>query len=113
MNAPTESVTLRRVLGLPMLVFYGVGVTIGAGIFALIGEIVRVAGDKAPLAFLVAGFIAAATGLSYAKLSSVYPRAGGEAVYVNIAAGYQGIEGRRHQFVCGIYKVVFQLQLFG
>ena len=34
--------TLRRVLGLPMLVFYGVGVTIGAGIFALIGEIVRV-----------------------------------------------------------------------
>jgi len=84
MNESTEAVTLRRVLGLPMLVFYGVGVTIGAGIFALIGEIVRVAGDHAPMAFMLAGVIAGATGISYAKLSSVYPRAGGEAVYVNI-----------------------------
>jgi APA family basic amino acid/polyamine antiporter len=60
--------TLLRVLGLPMLVFYGVGVTIGAGIFALIGEIVRVAGDHAPMAFLLAGLIAGATGFSYALL---------------------------------------------
>ncbi|MGB7181266.1 MAG: amino acid permease, partial [Burkholderiaceae bacterium] len=81
------SVRLRRVLGMPMLIFYGVGVTIGAGIFALIGEIVRVAGDSAPLAFLVAGLTAGATGISYALLSAVYPRAGGEAVYVNIGLG--------------------------
>ncbi len=82
-----QPVTLRRSLGLPMLVFYGVGVTIGAGIFALIGEIVRVAGDQAPLAFLMAGIIAGATGWSYAKLSSVYPRAAGEAVYVKLGLG--------------------------
>ena len=31
---------LRRTLTLPWLVFYGVGVTVGAGIFALIGELV-------------------------------------------------------------------------
>lgn len=78
---------LRRVIRLPMLVFYGVGVTIGAGIFALIGEIVRVAGDHAPIAFLVAGAIAGATGLSYAVLASVYPRAAGEAVFVKIGLG--------------------------
>jgi amino acid transporter len=70
-----------------MLVFYGLGVTIGAGIFALIGEIVRIAGDHAPMAFLVAGLIAGATGLSYALLVGVYPRAAGEAVFVKIGIG--------------------------
>lgn len=70
-----------------MLVFYGVGVTIGAGIFAKIGEIVRVAGDHAPMAFLVAGLIAGATGFSYALLVGVYPRAAGEAIFVKIGIG--------------------------
>lgn len=74
--------TLRRVIGLPLLVFYGLGVTIGAGVFALIGEITGLAGDHAPLAFLLAGIIAAATGLSYACLASVYPKAAGEAFFV-------------------------------
>lgn len=85
----TEStVKLRRVLKLPLLVFYGLGVTVGAGIFALIGEIVRVSGDGAPTAFLLAGLIAAVTGISYGVLSGKYPRAGGEAVYVNLAMGH-------------------------
>ena len=87
MTQPDNAVQLRRALNLPLLVFYGVGVTIGAGIFALIGEVVRVAGDMAPMAFVLAGLIASATGISYAKLSSVYPRAGGEAVYVNNGLG--------------------------
>ena len=77
MDHSNQKTTLRRVLGLPMMVFYGVGVTIGAGIFALIGEITRIAGDHAPMAFLLAGVIAGATGISYAKLASVYPRAAG------------------------------------
>lgn len=64
-SAPrTSAMPLRRVLGLPMLVFYGVGVTIGAGIFALIGEIVRIAGDQAPMAFLLAVLFEAVTGWS-------------------------------------------------
>ena len=79
--------TLRRTLTLPLLVFYGVGVTVGAGIFALIGEILAIAGDQAPLAFLLAGLIAGATGLSYALLVRVFPRAGGEAVFVNRGIG--------------------------
>jgi amino acid transporter len=87
MSHPTNPVSLRRTLNLPLLVLYGVGVTIGAGIFALMGEIVRIAGDHAPWAFALAGLIAGITGLSYAQLSSVYPRAGGEAVYVNNALG--------------------------
>ena len=78
---------LRRTLGLPLLVLYGLGVTIGAGIFALIGEIAGLAGDHAPLAFLIAGLVAAATGYSYAVLAAAFPRAGGEAVFVNMGLG--------------------------
>jgi len=78
---------LRRALNLPWLVFYGVGVTVGAGVFALIGEVVRVSGDHAVLAFLIAGVVAAFTALSYAVLASAYPRAAGEAIYVKMGFG--------------------------
>ncbi len=78
---------LKRTLGLPLLVFYGVGVTIGAGIFALIGEILGLAGSMAPFSFILAGIIAGATGVSYALLVRIYPRAGGEAVFVTKGVG--------------------------
>lgn len=79
--------TLERTITLPWLVFYGVGVTVGAGIFALIGEILLVSGDHAPLAFLVAGAIAGFTGVSYMLLVSEFPRAGGEAIFVQNGLG--------------------------
>ena len=82
MNQSSTPKTLRRTLTLPLLVFYGVGVTVGAGIFALIGEILALAGDAAPMAFLLAGLIAGATGISYAVLVRVFPLAGGDAVFV-------------------------------
>lgn len=87
MRQPQEEPQLRRVLSLPWLVFYGVGVTVGAGIFALIAEIVVIAGDHAPLAFLIAGVVAAFTGLSYAVLANAYPRAAGEAIFVRHGLG--------------------------
>ncbi len=87
----TDRGKLRRTLSTPLLVFYGLGVTVGAGIFALVGEILGSAGSQAPLAFLVAGLIAGLTGISYMALVAQFPRAGGEAVYVRqgigIAAG--------------------------
>ena len=79
---PDVETRLRRTLTLPWLVFYGLGVTVGAGIFALIGEIVGLAGTAAPAAFLVAGLVAGVTGYSYALLVSVYPYAGGAAIFV-------------------------------
>ena len=81
------SVRLRRVLTLPMVVVYGLGVTIGAGIFALVGEILAISGDSAPLSFLLAGVIAGATGVSYALLVRVYPRAAGEAYFAKLGLG--------------------------
>lgn len=84
---PRSEDRLRRTLSLPLLVFYGLGVTVGAGIFALVGEILGSAGDQAPLAFLVAGVIAGLTGMSYMALVAQFPRAGGEAVYVRNGLG--------------------------
>lgn len=79
--------TLRRALTLRWLVFYGVGVTVGAGIFALIGEVVGLAGDNAPLSFLIAGVVAGLTGWSYVLLAGAYPRAAGEAVFAKLGLG--------------------------
>ena len=87
-----EPARLKRALGLPMLVFYGLGVTVGAGIFALIGEISGLAGDHAPLAFVLAGFMAAMTAVSYARLARLHPVAAGEAAYAN--DGFGPLAGR-------------------
>ncbi len=79
--------TLRRVLGLWLLVFYGLGSIIGAGIYVLIGVVAGTAGYGAPLAFVLAGVLAALTGLSYAELSARYPEAAGAAAYVQEGFG--------------------------
>lgn len=86
-NHPAAEPGLKRALGLPLLVFYGLGVTVGAGIFALIGEILGMAGEKTALAFLIAGLIAVATARSYALLARRYPKAAGAAVYAEAAFG--------------------------
>jgi amino acid transporter len=73
---------LKRALGLPMLTLYGLGTTIGAGIYALLGEVAGTAGYGAPLSFLVASLVAGFTACSFAELSSRFPRAAGAALYV-------------------------------
>jgi len=78
---------LRRVLGLGALIFYGLSVIVGAGIYVAIGAVIQRAGDGAPLSFLVAGIPAALTGLCYAELAGRYPEAGGAAAYVRHCFG--------------------------
>ena len=55
--AATTAPELRRVIGLPLLVLYGLGITIGAGIYVLIGSAAEQAGLFAPTAFLAAAFV--------------------------------------------------------
>ena len=76
---------LRRRLGLPLLVLYGVGITIGAGIYVLIGAVAGHAGRYAPWSFLLAGLAMALTVGSYAELSTRFPVSAGEAAYVRAA----------------------------
>ena len=54
----------------------GVGMILGAGIYALVGIAGVHAGNSLWLAFAAAGVIAALTGLSYAELASMFPEAG-------------------------------------
>ncbi|MEM7814100.1 MAG: amino acid permease [Candidatus Aenigmatarchaeota archaeon] len=78
---------LKRELGLLETTFYGIGVIIGAGIFALIGEVAGLAGNSAWISFLIGAFVAIFTGLTYAELSAMYPKAGAVFVYVKKAYG--------------------------
>jgi APA family basic amino acid/polyamine antiporter len=78
-------VSLRRSISLPWLLLYGLGTTVGAGIYALTGVVAGRAGMHMPAAFLLASGLALFTALSFAELSSRFPRAGGEAVYVQEA----------------------------
>ncbi len=78
---------LRRVLGTPLLAFYGLGVIIGAGIYVLVGSVVGVAGHAAPWSFVLAGVLAGLTGLCYAELAVRFPEAAGAAAYVKEAFG--------------------------
>ena len=76
---------LRRRLGLPLLVLYGTGITIGAGIYVLIGAVAGHAGGYAPWAFVLAAIVMAFTVASYAELSTRFPVSAGEAAYVKAA----------------------------
>lgn len=74
---------LVRAVGLPLLVLYGLGITIGAGIYVLIGAAAEKAGIYAPSAFLFAAFVMAFSALSFAEFSGRIPKSAGEAVYVD------------------------------
>lgn len=76
---------LRRRLSLPLLVLYGVGITVGAGIYVLIGAVAAHAGRAAPWSFVIAAFTMALTVGSYAELATRYPVSAGEAAYVRAA----------------------------
>ena len=65
-----------------LLTLYGLGTTIGAGVYVLIGKVAGQAGLFAPLSFLIAAGLAGFTAFSFAELSSRLPRSAGEAVYV-------------------------------
>jgi amino acid transporter len=77
-----EGPELRRALGLWLVVSYGLGVTIGAGIYVLVGEAAARAGDHAPISFLLAAVVMAFSAASFAELASRFPVSAGEAAYV-------------------------------
>lgn len=85
--ASGQNGSLRRSIGVIPLTLYGVGVTVGAGIYVLIGEVARVAGGAAPVSFLLAAIVIMPTALSFAELAVRLPRSAGEALYVKEAFG--------------------------
>jgi amino acid transporter len=78
-------VTLARSLSLAHATLYGLGVTIGAGIYVLIGAAAARAGMQAPLAFIAAAALMALSAASFAELACRFPVAAGEAAYARAA----------------------------
>lgn len=96
----TGRTELKRDLGLFEVTLSGVGIILGAGIYALIGKAAELAGNSVWIAFALAALIAVFTGLSYAELSSIFPRASAEYEYTNRAFG------KRLAFVIG-WLIIF------
>ncbi|HLD77532.1 MAG TPA: APC family permease, partial [archaeon] len=78
-------ISLKRSLGLGEATFYGIGIIIGAGIYAIIGAGAGIAGNGLWLSFAIAAVIAGLTGLSYAELSSRLPKEAAEYHYTKRA----------------------------
>lgn len=74
-------------LSLTGAVSMGTGVMIGAGIFALTGQVAELAGEWFPLAFLAAAVVVAFSAYSYVKMANAYPSAGGIAMFLERAYG--------------------------
>ena len=84
----TGEESLERSLGLWQLTAIGVGGIIGAGIFALAGEVANsTAGPAVVFSFLIAGVASAAAAFSYAEFAGLIPRAGSAYTYGYVVLG--------------------------
>jgi len=97
-------VRLKRSLGLFEMTTYGIGIIVGAGIYALIGQGAATAGNALWLSFFVGAVIAALTALSYAELGSMFPRDAAEYIYSKKAFDSKSIS-----FVVGWLTIFVQI----
>ena len=84
-TARDVSPRLVRSLTLTHAVLYGLGVTIGAGIYVLVGVAAGRSGMHAPLAFIGAALVMAFSAASFAELGTRMPVSASEAAYVQAA----------------------------
>ncbi|KAJ6384099.1 hypothetical protein OIU78_027414 [Salix suchowensis] len=79
---------LAKELSVPHLIAIGVGSTIGAGIYILVGTVAREhSGPALFISFLIAGIAAALSAFCYAELASRCPSAGSAYHYSYICVG--------------------------
>ncbi|ONM07695.1 cationic amino acid transporter 2, vacuolar isoform X1 [Zea mays] len=79
---------LAKELNVPELVAIGVGSTVGAGVYVLVGIIAREhAGPALTISFLIAGIAATLSAFCYAELASRCPSAGSAYHYSYICVG--------------------------
>ncbi|MCZ2810159.1 APC family permease [Modestobacter sp. VKM Ac-2979] len=85
--AGNDGTALRRAISGRLLYLFILGDVLGAGIYALVGEIAGEAGGAIWVPMLLALLLALLTAASYAELVTKYPRAGGSAVFAERAFG--------------------------
>ena len=104
---------LSRDMSLFDVTFIGVGAMIGAGVFALTGYAAGIAGPALTVVFVLNGFVALFTAVSYAELGAAFPEAGGGYLWVKEAlvdpngffAGW--MSWFAHAVACALYAVTF------
>ena len=80
-----EETRLNRVITRPMLTFFILGDILGAGIYALTGQVAADVGGAIWASFLVSFLLALITAFAYLELVTKYPRAAGAALYIHRA----------------------------
>ena len=80
-----EDTPLRPAISRTMLTVFVIGDVLGAGIYALVGEVSGKVGGAVWTSFLAAGVLAAFTATAYAELVTKYPQAAGAALYAHKA----------------------------
>ena len=76
---------LKPVLGPVQLAFYGVGIIVGAGVYTVIGTAAGIAQQSLWLSFVIGAVVALLTGFSYAEMTTLFPHAGAEYLYLRRA----------------------------
>ena len=82
-----EGKHLKRSISLFQLTMFGVGATIGTGIFFVLSQQVPVAGPAVLISLIIAGITAGLTALCYAELSSMIPASGSSYSYAYATLG--------------------------
>ncbi|HEY5854435.1 MAG TPA: APC family permease [Aldersonia sp.] len=78
---------LKRVLGPGLLLLFIVGDILGAGVYAVTGQMIANVGGMAWVPFILAFTVATLTAFSYLELVTKYPQAAGAALYTHKAFG--------------------------
>ena len=86
-GADTGKSELARSIGLFQLSMFGIGATIGTGIFIILTEAVPEAGPAVIWSFVIAGAVAGLTAICYAELASAVPVAGSSYSYAYATLG--------------------------
>jgi APA family basic amino acid/polyamine antiporter len=86
-GADTEGGELARTITLFQLSLFGIGATIGTGIFIVLTEAVPIAGPAVIFSFVFAGVVAGLTAICYAELASAVPVSGSSYSYAYATLG--------------------------
>jgi APA family basic amino acid/polyamine antiporter len=86
-GADTGGGELKRTIGLFQLTLFGVGATIGTGIFVILADAVPEAGPAVILSFVMAGVVAGLTAICYAELAGAVPVSGSSYSYAYTTLG--------------------------
>lgn len=86
-TAPAETGHLRRALGVPSLVFFGLVYMVPLTVFTTYGIVTEITGGRVPLAYVITLVAMVFTARSYAKMAGELPFAGSAYTYTQKTFG--------------------------